>query len=290
MASNASSNPQQTIFTFHCPDRLGVFAKVSGLFYECGAHINETSSYNDPRTERFFFRCVFDDRVLNVDMAEFTRRIETLATEQDMVYQLRALDKKPRVLVAVSKYDHCLNALLGKWKSGILPVDIVSVMSNHPDCKSIVDWYGVPYYHFPITPHTKPQQEQQILQLIEEQNIDLFVLARYMQILSDDMCNQLEGRAINIHHSFLPGFKGAKPYHQAYERGVKVIGATAHYVNRDLDEGPIIVQEVKPIDHELSIEQMVHMGHDIEATALAQAVRLHAEMRVIMNGQRTVIL
>ncbi len=290
MIGGSPCDRQQTIFTFHCPDRLGVLAKVASLFYECGAYIKETSSYNDPRTERFFFRCVFDDRVLTVDKAEFSQRVHRLAKEQGMVYQLRILDKKPRVLVAVSKYEHCLNALLGKWKSGVLSVDIVGVMSNHPDCKSIVDWYGLPYHHLPITPQTKPQQEERILELIEQQDVDLLVLARYMQILSDGLCERLAGRAINIHHSFLPGFKGAKPYHQAYERGVKVIGATAHYVNSDLDEGPIIVQEVKPIGHEVSVEQMVHMGHDIEATALTQAVQLHAEMRVIVNGQRTVIL
>ena len=192
--------------------------------------------------------------------------------------------------MAVSKFDHCLNVLLTPWRSGALPVDVVGVVSNHQDCRGLVEWYGIPYHHLPITPETKPQQEAQILGLMDQYNVDLLVLARYMQILSDDLCRQLEGRAINIHHSFLPSFKGAKPYHQAHTRGVKVIGATAHYVTADLDEGPIIVQEVKPVNHTLKIEHLVHMGHDIEATALSHAVRLHCEERVVLNGEKTVIL
>jgi formyltetrahydrofolate deformylase len=207
-----------------------------------------------------------------------------------MQYQLRPRDRLPRVLVAVSRYDHCLNALLNKWRSGALPAEVVGVVSNHPDCQSMVEWYGLPYFHFPITRDTRPAQEAQIRRVMEELEVDLLVLARYMQILSDDLCRSLAGRAINIHHSFLPGFKGARPYHQAYERGVKVIGATAHYVTSDLDEGPIIVQEVRPIDHEVTVEQMIHLGHDIEATALSQAVRLHCEERVQRSGNRTVIL
>ena len=213
-----------------------------------------------------------------------------VADEFDMEYHLRAIDAVPRVLLAVSKYDHCLNVLLNKWKAGALPAEIVGVVSNHPDCQSMTEWYGLPYYHLPITPQTKPEQEARMLGVMEELNADLLVLARYMQILSNNMCEQLEGSAINIHHSFLPGFKGAKPYHQAYDRGVKVIGATAHYVTADLDEGPIIVQEVRAIDHEVTVEQMVHLGHDTEATALSQAVRLHCEERVQLNGHRTVIL
>ena len=248
------------------------------------------SNYTDPVTEMFFLRCVFDDRVLNVSMAEFRRRIATLARELQMEYSLRAMDDKPRVLLAVSRYDHCLSTLLTKWRSGALPANIVAVVSNHEDCRGLVQWYGLPYYHLPVSAATRAAQEAQILSVIAEHGAEVLVLARYMQILSDDLCARLAGRTINIHHSFLPGFKGARPYHQAYERGVKVIGATAHYVTADLDEGPIIVQEVRPIDHEISVEQMVHLGHDIEATALSQAVRLHCEQRVFLNGQRTVIL
>ncbi len=278
------------ILSFKCPDRLGVVARYSGLLYECGAYITEVSNYTDPVTDMFFLRCVFDDRMMKVDIAEFGERLEALAGELTMEYTLRAETDRPKVVLAVSRYDHCLSALLTKWRAGALPANIVAVVSNHEDCRGMVEWYGLPFHHLPITPETKPQQEAQMLAVMEETGADLLVLARYMQILSDELCDRLRGRAINIHHSFLPGFKGARPYHQAYARGVKVIGATAHYVTADLDEGPIIAQEVRPIDHEISVEQMVHLGHDIEATALSHAVRLHCEQRVILNGQRTVIL
>ena len=278
------------LLSFQCPDRLGVVAMSTGLLCELGVFVTEVSNYSDPMSDTFHMRCVFDDRHMKVSLDEFNDRFSELATEFDMVYRLRAVDEQPRVLLAVSKYDHCLNVLLNKWKSGALPADVVAVISNHPNCQSLTEWYGVPYYHFPITLETKPQQEALILELMEKQDVDLLVLARYMQILSNDLCEKLQGRAINIHHSFLPGFKGAKPYHQAYERGVKVIGATAHYVTSDLDEGPIIVQEVRAIDHQVTVEQMIHLGHDTEATALSQAVRLQCEKRVQLNGQRTVIL
>jgi formyltetrahydrofolate deformylase len=235
-------------------------------------------------------RCVFDDRQMTVSFDEFRARFLSVADEFDMTFHLRPATALQRVLVCVSKYDHCLSVLLNKWKSGALPAEIVGVVSNHEDCRSMAEWYGLPYDYLPVTRETKPEQEARLLEIMEERDVDLLVLARYMQILSDKLCEQLEGRAINIHHSFLPGFKGAKPYHQAYQRGVKVIGATAHYVTADLDEGPIIVQEVRPIDHEVTIEQMLHLGHDIEATALSQAVRLHCDERVQLNGQRTVIL
>ncbi len=235
-------------------------------------------------------RCVFDDRQMKVPLVEFKEQFDTLAQTFGMRYHLRGRGDKPRILIAVSRYDHCLHALLNKWSAGALPAEIVAVVSNHDDCRAITEWYQLPYYYLPVTKETKKEQEAQILTVMDELGVDLLVLARYMQILSDDLCDRLEGKAINIHHSFLPGFKGAKPYHQAYARGVKVIGATAHFVTADLDEGPIIVQEVRAIDHEISIEQMVHLGHDIEATALSQAVRLYCEERVQVNGQRTIIL
>lgn len=287
---NTDREVRSHVLTFRCPDRLGVVAAYSQVLLDGGAFITEVSNYSDPVTDSFFLRCVFDDRLMTLTPEQFEERFAAVAGEFQMDYKLRPLEDKPRLLLAVSKYDHCLNTLLTKWKSGALPADIVAVVSNHDDCRGFVEWHGLPYHHFPITPETKPEQEAQILELMARERIDLLVLARYMQILSDDLCRQLEGRAINIHHSFLPGFKGARPYHQAYERGVKVIGATAHYVTSDLDEGPIIVQEVKPIDHQVSVEQMVHFGHDTEATALSHAVRLHCEQRVILNGQRTVIL
>ncbi len=278
------------ILSFKCPDRTGVVALYSGLLYEVGANITEVSNYSDPVSKTFFLRCVFDVGAMNVSFDAFSARLIALAEELDMQYTLRCLADLPRLVLAVSHYDHCLSALLTKWRSGALPANIVAVVSNHEDCRALVEWYGIPYHYLPITRETKPQQEAALMDIFEANGGELLVLARYMQILSDGLCAQLEGRAINIHHSFLPGFKGAKPYHQAYERGVKVIGATAHYVTNDLDEGPIIAQEVRPIDHEISIEQMVHLGHDIESTALSHAVRLHCEQRVILNGQRTVIL
>lgn len=278
------------ILTFKCPDKLGVLARASNALYSNGAFITEISHYGDTDTGTFFSRTVFDDRSMTISIDEFKQAIADLAGELGMEYTLRHLNDKPKVMLAVSKYDHCLNVLLTKWRSGALDIDIVGVISNHDDCRGMAEFYGLPYYHLPVTKDSKPQQEAQILELMHEYKADLLVLARYMQILSDDLCQKLDGRAINIHHSFLPSFKGAKPYHQAHDRGVKVIGATAHYVTADLDEGPIIVQEVKPIDHRLRADQMVHVGHDIEATALARAVKLHCEERVVMNGQRTVIL
>ena len=291
MASDmAEDKPNSYILSFQCPDRIGVVARSSGLLLEAGAFITEISNYSDPVSETFHLRCVFDDRQMAVPLDTFREKFQAFADEFNASWQLRCETEKPRVLIAVSKYDHCLNAMLNKWRSGALPARVVGVVSNHDDCRSMTEWYGLPYYHFPITPESKPQQEAQIIQVMDELEVDLLVLARYMQILSDGMCKSLQGRAINIHHSFLPGFKGARPYHQAYERGVKVIGATAHYVTSDLDEGPIIVQEVRSIDHEHTVEDMVHLGHDTEATALSHAVRLHCEERVQLNGQRTVIL
>ncbi len=278
------------ILSFKCPDRLGVVARYSGLLLECGAFITEIANYTDPVSEMFFLRCVFDDRDLVVSIETFAERFAKLADDMGMDYTLRAASDKPKVLVAVSQYDHCLNTLLTKWHSGALPAEIVGVVSNHKTCEAITHWYELPFYYLPVSAATKPQQEAELLDIIARHEVDLLVLARYMQILSDHVCSALAGRVINIHHSFLPGFKGAKPYHQAYERGVKIIGATAHYVTPDLDEGPILVQEIRPIDHATSVEQMVHLGHDLEATALSHAVRLHCEQRIFLNRQRTVIL
>ena len=278
------------VLTFSCPDQLGVVARYSQLFFEQGAFITEVSNYTDDASGQFFLRCVFDDRELKVDYEAFKGLWQGLAVELNAVWQMRPVDTLPKVVIAVSRYDHCLSALLTKWQSGALPINVVGVVSNHEDCRALTEFYGLPFTYLPITPETKPEQERALMAEFDALGGELLVLARYMQILSDGLCNQLEGRAINIHHSFLPGFKGAKPYHQAWERGVKVIGATAHYVTSDLDEGPIIVQEVRAIDHEVSVQQMVHLGHDSEATALGQAVRLHAEQRVVINGQRTIIL
>ena len=274
----------------HCPDQLGVVAIVSNVFYQHGAFITEVSNYSDPVSKRFFLRFVFNDSELSCSLDEFSNYIDALIPKWGIEYQLRSEKDKLKTLIAVSKFDHCLHALLNKWKSGVLPIEITGVVSNHESCRELAEWYKLPFHYLPISKDTKPQQEQQILSLMKEGGVELLVLARYMQILSDDMCKAIDGKAINIHHSFLPSFKGANPYQRAYARGVKVIGATAHYVTSDLDEGPIIAQEVKPIDHEVSVEQMINMGHDIESLALNHAVQLHATQRVVLNGQRTVIL
>ena len=284
------SQTNQYILTWQCPDSSGVLAKVTQSLFEHGAFITETSQYSDPYSDTFFSRIVFDDRDLTVPIEEFSDAIDQLAKPLSISYQLRNKKDVPNIVVAVSKDDHCLVSLLTKWKAGVLPINIVAVVSNHRDCQALSEWHGVPFHHLPMSKDNKPQQEADMLKLFADYNGDLLVLARYMQILSDDMCEKLQGRAINIHHSFLPSFKGARPYHQAHARGVKVIGATAHYVTADLDEGPIIVQEVKPINHTYTIEQMVHLGHDLEATALSHAVRLHAEQRICLNGDKTVIL
>ncbi|AAZ27696.1 formyltetrahydrofolate deformylase [Colwellia psychrerythraea] len=284
------SSATHYILTWQCPDNTGVLAKVSQSLFSHGAFITETSQYSDPYSETFFSRIAFDDRNLTVSSSEFVKALNELAKPLAMQYQLRKRADVPNVLIAVSKDDHCLVSLLTKWRSGALPINIVGVISNHQYCQALSEWHNVPFYHLPVNAETKLEQEAQITDLMEELNIDLLVLARYMQILSDGLCQQLQGKAINIHHSFLPSFKGARPYHQAHARGVKVIGATAHYVTANLDEGPIIAQEVKPINHAFTIEQMVHMGHDLEATALSHAVRIHAEQRVCINGDKTVIL
>lgn len=278
------------VLTWQCPDTSGVLAKIAQNLYQHGAFITETSQYSDPYTDSFFSRIAFDDRSMTVPIDEFRAGIETLAKPLNMAYRLTDRDLLPKVVIAVSKDDHCLVSLLTKWRAGVMPIDIVAIVSNHQDCQALAEWHNIPFHHLPISKDTKTQQEQQILAIMEQTQADLLVLARYMQILSDEMCLQLKGKAINIHHSFLPSFKGAKPYHQAHARGVKIIGATAHYVTADLDEGPIIVQEVKPINHTFTIEQMVHLGHDLEATALSHAVKMHAEQRICINGDKTVIL
>ena len=278
------------ILTWKCPDTTGVLAKVTQILFQRNAFITETSQYSDPYTDTFFSRIAFDDRDLNVSIDELKSSIAEVGQELNMEYSILNRDKFPNIVIAVSKDDHCLVSLLTKCKAGVLPVNIVAIISNHNDCKALSEWHNIPFHHLPVNKDNKPEQEAAILSIIESTNAELLVLARYMQILSDDLCVKLRGNAINIHHSFLPSFKGAKPYHQAHSRGVKVIGATAHYVTADLDEGPIIAQEVKPINHTYTIEQMVHLGHDLEAAALSHAVKMHAEQRICLNGDKTVIL
>jgi formyltetrahydrofolate deformylase len=278
------------ILTWQCPDTSGVLAKVTQSLFQHGAFITETSQYSDPYTVTFFSRIAFDDRNLTVSIAEFRQAVVELAKALAMNFELRERDNFPNVVIAVSKDDHCLVSLLTKVKAGVLPINVVAVISNHQDCEALADFHKIPFHYLPISASMKEQQEEQLQTLLSDYKTDLLILARYMQILSDGFCQQWRGKAINIHHSFLPSFKGAKPYHQAHKRGVKVIGATAHYVTSDLDEGPIIAQEVKAINHSVTIDQMVHSGHDIEATALSHAIKLHAEQRVCLNQGKTVIL
>jgi formyltetrahydrofolate deformylase len=275
---------------FSCPDQPHISATVFSFFADNGYNILESSQHEDSLTGLFFMRTVFapmEDATLSIE--DLRIAFSPFADNYKMEWRVRENKVKPRILLAVTKDRHCMNNLLNAWQRGVLHVDVVGVISNHNDLKNIADWFGVPFYHFPITKETKPQQEAQILKCMTDNDVELLVLARYMQILSDNLCNQLVGRAINIHHSFLPGFKGAKPYHQAFERGVKLIGATAHYVTADLDEGPIIEQAVERISHANMPEELVETGRDIEAVVLNRAVKWYSEDRVMLNGKRTVV-
>ena len=284
------------ILTLSCPDRTGIVYRVTGLLYELGCNILDAQQFGDEETQRFFLRVHFD--VPSLAEADVLQEgFAALADNFGMDWQIHDARRRARLLVLVSKQGHCLNDLLFRAHSRQLPVDIAGIVSNHGDFAALADSYGVPFHHLPVTAATKATQEQQIVELVDKHNIDLVgseridlvVLARYMQILSPALCDALAGRAINIHHSFLPSFKGAKPYHQAHQRGVKIIGATAHYVTRDLDEGPIIEQDVQRVDHAMSAEDFTAVGRDIECVVLARAVRWHVERRVLMNGHKSVV-
>ena len=276
------------ILTLSCPDRTGIVYRVTGLLYELGCNILDAQQFGDEETQRFFLRVHFD--VPSLAEAEVLQEgFAALADNFGMDWQIHDARRRARLLVLVSKQGHCLNDLLFRAHSRQLPVDIAGIVSNHGDFAALADSYGVPFHHLPVTAATKATQEQQIVELVDKHNIDLVVLARYMQILSPELCDALAGRAINIHHSFLPSFKGAKPYHQAHQRGVKIIGATAHYVTRDLDEGPIIEQDVARVDHAMTPKELVRVGSDTESQVLARAVRRHVEHRILLNGHRTVV-
>jgi formyltetrahydrofolate deformylase len=278
------------VLTVSCPDTNGIVREVSDFLYRRGATIYEAAQHRDALESQFFMRVEFKEAGSQLPKLEkLDEEFQELASKFKMEWQFTDQKTKPRVLVAVSKHGHCLNDILHRWDSGVLAADIVGVVSNHPDMASMVEWHRLPFYHLPVTPETKSQQETEILKLIDEHRVDLFALARYMQILSPELCEKLKGKAINIHHSFLPGFKGADPYRQAYRRGVKIIGATAHYVTADLDEGPIIEQAVEKIDHNFDIESLIQIGRDAECVAFARAIKLHCEQRIIINGNRTVI-
>jgi formyltetrahydrofolate deformylase len=279
---------QDYILTMTCPDRTGIVATTTSCLSDHGAFITEASYFADPGTSQFFGRIVF--RLEGGDEIDAVRAaFGTAADQLGMSWELHDTSNRLRMLIMVTKADHCLNDLLYRYRSGSLKMDIPAIVSNHTDLAPLAEWHGIPFQHLPVTKETKPEQEAKLLSLMTETSCDYLVLARYMQILSGDMCEKLAGRAINIHHSFLPGFKGASPYRQAHERGVKLIGATAHFVTQDLDEGPIIEQEVQRVDHSYAPDDLAAVGRDAESMVLARALNYVIERRVLLNGKRTIV-
>lgn len=276
------------ILKLHCPDRPGILATVSGAIAGQGGDIRDAMSFGDDSTGEFFVRIEMSLPEPG-SLQEVERCVAELSEETGLWWERHDQSERPKVMIMVSKFDHCLTDLLHRWKSGSLAIDIPVVISNHDATRDLVEWHGIPFRHLPVTRETKAEQEAEVLRLVEEHDVDLVVLARYMQILSSNMCKSLQGRCINIHHSFLPSFKGAMPYRQAHDRGVKLIGATAHYVTEDLDEGPIIEQDVRRVSHSASVAEMTAVGRETESSVLARAVRWHLEHRVLLNGTKTVV-
>jgi len=279
----------EQVLTLDCAERPGIVHAVSGFLLEHGGDILDIKQFGDRRHGHFFMRVHFVVPA-EASVAKLRQAFEPLALDYGMNWKLDEHGAKRRVLVMVSKFGHCLNDLLFRARTGELPVEIVAVVSNHLDHQRLVEWHGIPFFHIPVTPETKPAAEAKLLEVVDRFEVELVVLARYMQVLSDSLATRMEGRVINIHHSFLPSFKGAKPYHQAYDKGVKTVGATAHYVNAELDEGPIIAQQVMEVDHTYGPEDLVAAGRDTECKALSNAVKWHCEGRVILHGSRTVVL
>lgn len=278
------------ILTLSCPNRPGIVAALSQTLFEAGANITEAQQFDDTGSGSFFMRIMFDIVKGGRTEADLRGIVETLTSQFQMKYRLNCQSYRPKVMILVSKFDHCLVDLLYRWRIGELQIDPVGIIANHPEeTYRDVDFYGIPFHYLPITKDTKTEQEARIFSLVQESQTELVVLARYMQILSNEMAAAFSGRCINIHHSFLPGFKGARPYHQAWNRGVKLIGATAHYVTSDLDEGPIIEQDVERISHADSPEDLIRKGRDIERRVLSRAVRYHIEMRTILNGNKAIV-
>lgn len=284
-----STKVEELVLTFSCKDKPGIVAAVAGLFSLQGFNIRESSQFEDVKERRFFMRTLLESVEGPKKLSDVYSAFQSVADRYDMNWKLCESHKKTPVLIAVSQWGHCLNTLLNAWRAGSLPVEIVGVVSNHEDMRSLTEWYELPYHYLPLESGNKAQQETQLNTIYQDSGAELLVLARYMQILSDELCRELSGHAINIHHSFLPGFKGAKPYHQAYDRGVKLIGATAHYVTTELDEGPIIEQSVERVSHANTPEELVQIGRDIEAVTLQRAVKWHCEHRVLLNGSKTVV-
>jgi formyltetrahydrofolate deformylase len=275
--------------TVSCPDRVGIVARVAGFIAQHGGWIVEANHHSDAVTRRFFMRNVIRASSLPFDAAGFGAHFASIAREFEMQWRLRDSLRPPRVLILVSRHDHCLTDLLQRWRSGELPCEVVGVVSNHQVLRATVEWYGVPYHHVPVAPDTRAAAFAHLAALFESTGADLGVLARYMQILPPELCARYPGRLINIHHGFLPSFVGAAPYQQAFDRGVKLIGATCHYVTEQLDAGPIIEQDVIRIDHGDEVADLVRYGKDIERQVLARGLRSHLEDRVLLNGARTVV-
>ncbi|KAK7420222.1 hypothetical protein QQZ08_010106 [Neonectria magnoliae] len=276
------------ILTLSCPDKPGIVHAVTGIFAANKHNILDLQQFSDPVSDRFFMRVHFGptetDSTQHLDAA-----FQALAAQYAMDYDIRPVARKVRVLIMVSKIGHCLNDLLFRAKTGQLRVDVPVIVSNHPDYAPLAASYGIEFHHLPVTKDTKAAQESQVLDLVKQHDVELVVLARYMQVLSPTLCSAMSGRIINIHHSFLPSFKGARPYHQAYDRGVKIIGATAHFVTADLDEGPIIEQRVARVDHTMNPKELTEEGSNVESQVLAAAVRWYAERRLFLNGSKTVV-
>jgi formyltetrahydrofolate deformylase len=291
------SSQHEFVITLSCRDAKGIVYAVAGLLYEAGCNIVDSQQYGDvlssDATGLFFMRVHFEAPPALADPASIETLVAPLRARFSMDLRVHSVARKPRLLLMVSKYGHCLNDLLFRCRSGQLHAQIAAVVSNHPDFADLCASNGVPFHHLPLaagaSAQAKREQESKVEKLVTDEQIDLVVLARYMQILSSEFCGFLKGRAINIHHSFLPSFKGAKPYYQAHERGVKLIGATAHYVTAELDEGPIIEQDVERVDHSHSPEDFTAVGRDVESVVLARAVRSHVEHRVLLNGRKTVV-
>lgn len=277
------------VLTVQCADRPGIVHAVAGFLVELAANIEQSQQYGDPETRRFFLRMQFHLIEGEADVAALRASFQAVADDYAMQWQLEEAGTPYRTLILVSRVGHCLNDLLFRWRSGALQIDVAAIVSNHRDFEGLASSYGIPFHHIPVSSETKPAAERELLDLVERLDIDLVVLARYMQVLSDDACRALAGRAINIHHSFLPSFKGARPYSQAHHRGVKLIGATTHYVTAELDEGPIIEQDVARVDHGFTAEQLAAAGRDVESVVLSRAVRWHAETRIMINGRKTVV-
>ena len=287
--STEDRSGREFILTLSCPDKPGIVYSVSSFLVQHSANIITSQQYGEPDGGLFFMRVHFSVPQPGRRAAELERDFTWVAESFHMTWNLNEKSARVKTLLMVSQLGHCLNDLLFRWSSGSLPIDIVGVVSNHEVFRSLTETYEVPFHYIPVKAETKPAAEAELLSLIDETKTQLVVLARYMQILSPEVCKRVEGRMINIHHSFLPSFKGAKPYHQAYARGVKLVGATAHYVTPDLDEGPIIEQDVIRVDHTLPPERLAEAGRDVEAQVLARAVTWHAEHRVLLNGDRTVV-